>query len=252
MKNRLKELLKTGNPAIGTLLHLPSAPVAEILARAGFDWLVFDAEHGPIDIATLQTMISATRGTDTVPAVRIARNLDWLAKQAMDVGALGIMVPGVNSKEEAIAATRALRYPPQGDRGVGPTFAALRWELSAAEYIQRANDEIMAIIQIEHIDAVNRIDEILAVPGVDLPLIGPYDLSASMGLIGETAHPKVQDAIARVLASGKKANVPVGIFGVTADEINRYLAQGFRAILVGVDAAFLAAGARDVLSRIKR
>jgi 4-hydroxy-2-oxoheptanedioate aldolase len=252
MKNRLKELLQAGKPAIGTLVHLPSGPVAEVLAQAGFDWLMFDAEHGPINIETLQAMISATRGTDTVPTVRIARNLDWLAKQAMDIGALGIMVPGVNSKEEALAATRALRYPPQGERGVGPTFAALRWGLTAAEYIKLANDQMLAIIQIEHIDAVNRIDEILAVPRVDLPLIGPYDLSASMGLIGQTAHPKVQEAIARVLAAGKKANLPVGIFGVTADEINKYLEQGFRAILVGVDASFLAAGAKEMLSQIKR
>jgi 4-hydroxy-2-oxoheptanedioate aldolase len=184
MKNRLKELLKAGKPAIGTLLQLPSAPAVEVVANCGYDWLLIDAEHGPIEIETLHAMIRATGGTDTTPTVRVARNLDWLAKRVLDIGALGVMIPGVNSKEEALAAARAVRYPPEGNRGFGPTFAALRWGMPAGDYARAANNEVMAIVQIEHIDAVNRIEEILAVPGVDLPLIGPYDLSGSMGLLG--------------------------------------------------------------------
>ena len=252
MKNRLKELLLTGKPAIGTLVQIPSAPAVEILAQAGFDWLLIDAEHGPIDIETLHGMIRATSGTNTTPTVRVARNLDWLAKRVLDIGALGVMMPGVNSGEEALTAVRAVRYPPEGNRGVGPTFAALRWGLTAADYIENANREVMAILQIEHVDAVERIEEILAVPGIDLPLIGPYDLSASMGLLGQAAHPKVQEAIGRVLAVAKKAGLPVGIFGTTADEINRYIEQGFQGILVGVDTAFLTAGAKGMLSQIRR
>lgn len=252
MKNHLKELLEAGKPAMGTLLHLPSAPVVEVLSQAGFDWLCIDAEHGPIDVETVQAMIRATCGTSTVPTVRIASNLDWLAKRALDAGALGIMTPGVNSAREAETAVRAVRYPPEGNRGFGPTFAALRWGQTVAEYAASANREVMAIVQIEHIDAVDRIDEILAVPGIDLPLIGPYDLSGSMSLLGQVAHPKVQQAIDRVLDAGRKANLPVGIYGATADEINRYVERGFRAILVGLDVAFLMAGAKDVLSRIER
>ena len=134
----------------------------------------------------------------------------------------------------------------------GPTFAALRWGVATADYVQHANEETMAIVQIEHIDAVERIDEILAVPGIDLPLIGPYDLSGSMGLLGQVHHPEVQGAIDRVLAAGKKANLPVGIFGVTAEEVNAYIEAGFEAILVGVDAGFLASAAKDALGKIKR
>jgi 4-hydroxy-2-oxoheptanedioate aldolase len=252
MKNRLKELLKAGKPAIGTLVALPSPPAVEILASVGFDWLVIDSEHGPIDVETLHAMIRATSGTQTVPAVRVARNLDWLAKQVLDIGAMGVMMPSVNSREEALTAVRAVRYPPEGNRGFGPTFAALRWGLAAAEYSTIANSEVMAIVQIEHIDAVHRIDEILAVPGVDLPLIGPYDLSGSLGLLGQVAHPAVQEAIAHVLAAARKVKIPVGIFGTTPDEINRYLEQGFQAVLIGADASFLAAGAGAVLDRIKR
>lgn len=252
MKNHFKELLKSGKPAIGTLVQLPSPPVVEVLAQAGFDWLLIDTEHGPIDTEKLQAMIRATSATPATPIVRVACNLDWLAKRALDVGALGVMMPGVNSAEQALAAVRAVRYPPEGNRGFGPTFAALRWGLTAVEYVEQANDAVMAIVQIEHIDAVARIDEIVAVPGIDVALIGPYDLSGSMNRLGQVAHPEVQAAIDRVLKASNKANVPVGIFGVTADEINRYIAQGFRAILVGVDAGFLAAGAKALLSQIRR
>jgi 4-hydroxy-2-oxoheptanedioate aldolase len=252
MKNQFKELLKSGKPAIGTLIQLPSPPAVEVLAQAGFDWLLIDTEHGPIDMEKLQAMIRATSGTPATPIVRVACNLDWLAKRALDGGALGVMTPGVNSAEQALAAVRAVRYPPEGNRGFGPTFAALRWGLTSAEYAQQANEAVMAIVQIEHVDAVARIDQILAVPGIDLALIGPYDLSGSMSRLGQVAHPEVQAAIDRVLKAANKANVPAGIFGVTADEINRYIAQGFRAILAGVDVAFLALGAKGMLSQIRR
>jgi len=252
MKNRLKELLGAGQPAIGTILQIPSAPLAEIVAQAGFDWLLVDAEHGPIGLETIHAMVRATSGTQTTPAVRIASNLDWLAKRVLDVGALAVMMPSVNSGAEALAAVRAVRYPPEGTRGVGPTFAALRWGLAGEEYIRKANREVMAIVQIETIKAVERIDEILAVPGIDLPLIGPYDLSASMGLLGQVDHPEVQEAIGRVLAATRKVGMPAGIFGMSADEANRYLEQGFRAILVSVDAAFLTAGVKATLGRIRR
>ena len=167
MKNRLKELLESGKPAIGTLVQVPSAPVVEILAQAGFDWLMIDAEHGPIDVETLHAMIRATSGTNATPTVRVARNLDWLAKRVLDLGALGVMMPGVNSPEEALTAVRAVRYPPEGNRGFGPTFAALRWGFTGPDYAQQANREVMAMVQIEHIDAVERIEEILAVPGIE-------------------------------------------------------------------------------------
>jgi 4-hydroxy-2-oxoheptanedioate aldolase len=252
MINRLKQLLATGKPAIGTMVQMPSASVVEVLAQAGFDWLVIDAEHGPIDIESVHAMVRATAGTAVTPTVRIPSNLEWLAKRALDVGALGVMVPGVDSAAEAQPAVRAVRYPPQGTRGFGPTFAGLRWNLAGADYASQANDAVTAILQIEHIDAVARIDEILAVPGVDVALIGPFDLSGSMGLLGQVGHPDVQAAIARVLKAAQKANVAAGIFGVGPDDINRYIAQGFRAMLLGVDVAFLTAGAKSALSQVKR
>src|SRR5215469_14819000 len=204
MKNQFKELLTSGKLGIGTLVQLPSPPVVEVLAQAGFDWLLIDTEHGPIDTEKLQAMIRATSGTSATPIVRVSCNLDWLAKRALDVGALGVMMPGVNSAEQALAAVRAVRYPPEGNRGFGPTFAALRWGMTPAEYVQQANDAVMAIVQIEHVDAVARIDQILAVPGIDMALIGPYDLSGSMNLLGQVAHLEVQAAIDRVLKAANR------------------------------------------------
>jgi 4-hydroxy-2-oxoheptanedioate aldolase len=252
MKNHFKELLVSGKTAIGTIVQLPSPPVVEILAHAGFDWLLIDTEHGPIDTEKLHAMIHATSETQATPIVRLTCNLDWLAKRALDVGALGVMMPGVNTAEAALAAVRAARYPPEGNRGFGPTFAGLRWGLTSAEYAKQANEAVMAIVQIEHVDAVARIDEILAVPGIDLALIGPYDLSGSMDLLGQVGHSEVQAAIDRVLKAANRAKVPAGIFGLAVDEINRYIMQGFQAILVGVDVAFLDAGAKGMLSQIKR
>lgn len=250
--NRAKELLQGGKPAFGVLIQLPSAPVAEVLARAGFDWLWIDMEHGPLSLETVYSMIQATSGTETVPIVRVPWNLHWLAKPVLDMGAMGIIMPLVTTKEEATQAVKALRYPPEGVRGFGPSLAALRWGLSVPEYVKIANHEIMAILLIEHIDAVDRIEEILSVPGVDLVMIGPFDLSGSMGLLGQVKHPKVEEAVDKVLADAKNAKVPAGILALTPDDITRRLQQGFQFLIVGTDTGFLTAGAKSILGQIRR
>jgi len=250
--NRVKALLKAGKPAFGVAMVLPSPPAAEILAQAGFDWLWIDMEHAALNLETAHRMIQATQGTETVPIVRVGGNLNWLAKPVLDMGAMGVIMPQVNSKQEAVDAVQALRYPPEGVRGLFPGIAALRWGLSVPEYLKIANNEIMAILLIEHIEAVNRIDEILTVPGIDLIFVGPGDLSASMGLLGQGTHTRVEEAIQKVLAATKKANVPAGIMAVTPDDANRRIQQGFQFILVGMDMGFLTSGAKGILGQIKR
>jgi len=250
--NRVKELLKAGKPAFGVFMQLPSPPAAEVLAQAGFDWLWIDMEHGPLNLETVHRMIQATRGTETVPVVRVPWNLHWLAKPVLDMGAMGVIMPSVMTKKEAMEAARALRYPPEGVRGFGPGFAALRWGLSVPEYVKVANQEIMAILLIEHIEAVDRIDEILSVPGVDVVMIGPYDLSGSMGMLGQVTHPDVEEAIDRVLAAAKRAKIPAGILALTPEGINTRLQQGFQFLIVGTDTGFLAGGAKNILGQIKR
>lgn len=250
--NRVKTLLKEGKPAFGVVITLPSPLAVETLARAGFDWMWIDLEHSPIDLETADRMIQAMQGTETVPIVRVAWNLHWLAKPVLDMGAKGVIMPWVNSKPEAVDAVQALRYPPEGVRGVGASVAARRWGLPTSEYLKVANQEILAILQIENIEAVNRIDEILTVPGIDLIFIGPNDLSASMGLLGQTAHPRVEEAIQKVLAATKKAKVPAGILGFSPDDANRRIAQGFQFIAVASDAGLLSSGAKDILRQIKK
>jgi 4-hydroxy-2-oxoheptanedioate aldolase len=250
--NRVKALLKAGKTAIGVSMVLPSPPAAEILAQAGFDWLWVDMEHAALNLETAHRMIQATQGTETVPIVRVAWNLHWLAKPVLDMGAMGVIMPQVSSKQEAVDAVRALRYPPEGVRGLFPGFAALRWGVSVPEYLKIANNEIMAILLIEHIEAVNHIDEILTVPGIDLIFVGPGDLSASMGLLGQATHTRVEEAIQKVLAATKKAKIPVGIPAVTPDDANRRIQQGFQFILVGTDMGLLTSGAKGILAQIKR
>jgi 4-hydroxy-2-oxoheptanedioate aldolase len=250
--NRVKALLKAGKTAIGVSMVLPSPPAAEILAQAGFDWLWIDMEHAALNLETAHRMIQATQGTETVPIVRVVWNLHWLAKPVLDMGAMGVIMPQVSSKQEAVDAVQAVRYPPEGVRGLFPGFAALRWGLSVPEYLKIANKEIMAILLIEHIEAVNRIEEILTVPGIDLIFVGPGDLSASMGLLGQATHTRVEEAIQKVLAATKKAKIPVGIPAVTPDDANRRIQQGFQFILVATDIGLLTSGAKGMLGQIKR
>ncbi len=250
--NRVKEMLQTGKVTIGPIVQIPSGPVASLLSRSGFDWLWIDMEHGGITIETAQLMIDATKGSPTIPLVRIPWNHHWLAKPVLDAGAMGVITPLGNTKEEASSSVAALRYPPEGVRGFGPSFAAARWGLSVPAYAKVANREILAIVQIEDIEAVNRIDEILSVPGIDLVFIGMFDLSGSMGLLGQTSHPKVEEAAQRVLAAAKRSKVPAGIIALTPDEINKRIGEGFQFIAVSTDALLLTSAARGLIGQIKR
>lgn len=252
MINRVKELMQAGKPTIGPIVQLPSAPVAALLSQVGFDWLWIDMEHGAINIETVQLMVQATKGTSTVPIVRIPWNLHWLAKPVLDTGAMGVITPFVNTKEEAAASVAGLRYPPEGVRGFLPTFAASRWDLSLSEYVKVANKEILAIVLIEHYEAVEHIEEILSVPGVDVAFVGMYDLSGSMGVLGQTTHPKVEAAAQKVLAAAKKARVAAGIISLTTEDANKRIEQGFQFIAVSVDALLLSSAAKDVVEQIKR
>lgn len=250
--NRVKTLLEAGKPTLGVVLTMPSPHAAETLARVGFDWIWIDMEHSPINLETLDRMIQAMQGTETVPIVRVAWNHHWLAKPVLDMGAKGIMIPWVNSKQEAVEAVQALRYPPEGVRGVGASVAARRWGLRTSEYLKVANKEIIAILQIENIEAVNHIDEILTVPGIDMIFVGPNDLASSMGLLGQRTHPRVEEVIQKVLTAAKKAKVPVGILGFSPEAANRRIEQGFQFIAVASDGSLLSSGAKDIIRQIKK
>lgn len=248
-KNRVKELWREGKASIGTWLALGSPIVSEIVANVGFDWVVIDTEHGAIDIETTQSIIQAILTTNVVPIIRVPWNDPALIKRALDAGGYGVVVPMVNSKEDAEKAVQASRYPPIGLRSVGgPRFRLY----GGLDYFEHANEEILVIVQIEHKDAVKNIDEILSVPGIDAYFIGPNDLAASLGVkLGlDNPDPRHIEAINKVLAAGKKHNIPGGIQVLSAEAVNQRIAQGFKFIALGSDEAFLRGGAVAALGKV--
>ena len=163
--NRLKQIWREGRCALGAIATIPSVQTVQVMARSGLDWILIDLEHGPIDASAVHAMIAATSGTPLVPLVRVPAAAPWHAKLPLDLGAMGIAFPMTTRREDAEAAVRAVRYPPGGERFWGPFYAPLRWGISMREYLDRANDEILAIGTIEHIDAVDTIAEVVSTPG---------------------------------------------------------------------------------------
>lgn len=250
---RLKGKLRAGEPSYGVILQLACPTVAALLAAQGFDWVWVDTEHGAISVETAQLMIQASQGTDAVPLVRIAENLPWLAKAHLDAGAMGIITPMVNSAKEAYQAVAAVRYPPHGVRGFGPAMAPARWGVKGAgAYAKVADNEILAIAQIEHIAAVDAIDEIVSVPGLDLVFVGMYDLSASMGLLGQVDHPSVVSAARRVLVAAQRAGVAAGVIALEQETIRRRREEGFQFIAVTTDTVLLSEGAGGLITGLNR
>ena len=204
--NRLKERLGRDEACLGLLVSMPSVPLVQIAARSGLDWLFIDMEHGPIGIESAQAMIAATQGTDCTPVVRTPHAETWLSQPALDSGAFGIVHPMINDRAGAEAAVHSQKYPPLGARGVGPFYAAARFGQAVPDYLAAANDQVLCVVQIEHVRAVENIDDILSVPGIDVAFIAPFDLSMSLGVPGQRDHPDMVAAVARaeerILASG--------------------------------------------------
>jgi len=248
MSTSFRARLRSGERLIAPLVTLNSPPVVELLAEAGFDWLFIDAEHSPLDTAQMQALMQAAGATPCV--VRLSASDEMHVKRALDIGAAGIIAPQVNSVEHARRMVEAAKYAPAGQRGLG-IARAHRYGLRVREYMQSANDDTAVIVQAEHRDAVERIDDIVRVEGVDGVLIGPYDLSASLGRPGAVDHPDVRQAIARVREACRAANIPIGIFGLTADAVKPYIEQGFTMIVAGVDTVFIANASSALLSEVR-
>jgi len=229
-------------------MTLNSPSVAELMAQTGFDWLFIDAEHSPMDPSEMQLLLQAAGATPCV--IRLPSGDEVAIKKALDIGAAGIIAPQVNSADHARRIVQAAKYAPVGQRGMG-IARAHRYGLKVREYVQTANDDIAVIVQAEHRDAIANIQSIVAVDGVDGVLIGPYDLSASFGRPGDVAHPDVRNAIATVRSACLAAQLPIGIFGLTADAVRPYMEQGFTMIVAGVDTVLLANAAVTLLAELR-
>lgn len=243
--------LQAGKPQIGLWLGLADPYCAEISAGAGFDWLLIDGEHAPNDIRSTLRQLQALAAYPVTPIVRPPSGETWMIKQYLDLGVQTILVPMVESAEQAGELVRATRYAPQGIRGVGSALArASRWN-RVPDYATRADAEICLLVQIESRSGLDALDEIAAVEGVAGLFIGPADLSASLGHLGNPNHPEVvsaiEDAIARIQSAGKAA----GILSSDEAQARRYLESGCTFVAVGVDTSLLAQATRQLASKFK-
>lgn len=232
------------------MLSLPSSEIAEILSRAGFDWLFIDGEHGNFDTGDLQRILQVTDGS-VMSLVRVPLNDEIWVKRSLDSGAGGIIIPQVKTAEEAERAVSFCKYPPEGRRSVGISRAH-GYGMDFAGYIKRANKEIVVIVQIEHIEAVRNAGTIVEVPGVDAVFVGPYDLSASMGMAGEVEAVEVKEAVEKVYEVCRAADKPAGIFGTSLKAVKPYIDMGFSLICVSIDNLIFTEGVKKLLSEVKR
>ena len=245
MNNSLKLKLKSNTLTIGSWITLGHSSIAEILASAGYDWLVVDLEHTTISIEQAGELIRVIDLSGVSPLVRLTSNHPDQIKRVMDAGAHGIVVPMVNSVDDATRAVAATRYAPQGVRGVG-LARAQKFGAGFSDYLQWQKDGPVVIVQIEHKDALEHLEAIFSVPGVDGFIIGPYDLSCSMGMPGEFNRPEFKAAINQILSTGLKMNFPAGLHIVEPDleRLQQVIAEGYRFIAYSVDIRML-----DVVAR---
>lgn len=236
----LKDKLRSGELTIGSWIMIGNPVSVEVMALAGFEWLVIDIEHTSIDLQTTENLIRTIQAQNIKALVRVSKNEEVVIKRVLDMGADGIIVPMVCSKEDAIQAVDYAKYPPTGKRGVG-LYRASGYGTKFEAYKDQVNNELVVIAQIEHIDAVLNIDEILKVKGIDGVIIGPYDLSASMGFPGGFERDDVKQAVQEVLHKCKMYGVPFGfhVVDTNPNAIRQKVEQGCTFIAYGIDYLFM-------------
>jgi 2-keto-3-deoxy-L-rhamnonate aldolase RhmA len=242
-----------GKVSVGSWITIPHPAIAELLARAGFDWLNIDLEHSAIGLENAAELIRIVELAGISPFVRVGSHDSNVIKRVMDAGAHGIIASTVNTPEQAAQIVAAVRYPPAGNRGVGLSRAQGYGDEFDA-YYKWLNEESVVIVQVEHIDAVKNLQAILQVPGVDGFLIGPYDLSASLGVPGKFTHPKMAEALAEVKRVQEKTKAFAGVHIVqpVVDDALQKMEDGYRFIGFGVDFLFLLDSARAGLDAIRK
>ena len=247
-----KAKLRVGEVCIGSWVNFTDPCVTELMCGSGYDFLIFDAEHSALNIETIQLHMIATKGTQTVPIVRVAWNDMVRIKQVLDVGAAGVLIPLVKTAEDVKRAVDACLYPPQGVRGFGPRRPA-NYERCWEEYIEVANRDMIVFVQIEHIDAINNLEEILAVPGLTGVFIAFCDLSGSLGVLGKVDHPMVQEAVETFIAKTRETNVAVGMAGArTPEGVFKWISKGMQFMTMGNDMGFLSMTSDNSVTEIRK
>lgn len=242
-----KKKLKNNELLVGTLITLSSPEITEIMSDVGFDWLWIDMEHAPLDYSQVQNMIQAASNTTCI--VRSPWNDEVYIKKILDLGCDGIILPQIKTANEAKLAIKSCKYPPLGIRSIG-IARAQKYGMDFKNYLEKANDDLIIMLQIEHIEGINNIESITDIKGIDAIIIGPFDLSGSMGLLGQINHPEVENAIKKVKLSCKKKDIPFGIFTPDSNSAEIHLKQGCKLIAMGIDSNYLWKSANQALTEL--
>lgn len=242
--NNLPQRLKQGETLLGCFLNLGSALTAEMAGKAGFDFVVVDLEHGSGTESDILHQLQALEHTGARSIIRVESHARQRSHRVLDLGAHGIMFPRVNTAEEARACVAALRYPPDGIRGVASMNRACEFGASFRSYVEASKDSLLGVLQIETVDAVRNVDEIAAVDGADVLFIGPLDLSMSLGILGQFDHPDFEDALRRTAAAARTHGKSTGVLMPKPDNFDRFYDLGFRFLACGSDGAMVNTAAR--------
>ena len=245
-----KHKLQNGEAALGGWIMIGHPTIAELMAGEGFDWIAVDMEHTATDQPTLENICRAVKGTGVDLFARLHACDAVLAKKVLDIGANGIIVPCINTAEEARQAVAIAKFPPEGVRGAS-LARCTDFGRNFRDYFSKHNENVLVVVMLEHIDAVSNVDDILSVPGIDATFIGPYDLSTSMGLAGELDHPDVLAAQQKILNACKKHNVPAGfhVVPLEPEQVRSKIDQGFQFVACGLDTEFILQGCRQILGK---
>lgn len=249
-ENRLRTIWQRGGTVVNGWLHVPSSFSAEVMAHAGYDSLTIDMQHGPIDYGNLVPMLQAISTTDTVPVVRVPWHDPGLIMRVLDAGCYAVICPMINTREEAESFVRACRYPPAGYRSFGPYRATL---YGGQDYTDHADETVVTMAMVETQEALDNLDEILGVNGLDAVFVGPSDLGQSLGYGPgmDREEPEVVEAVDRVLAAARGRGLAAGIFAGTPEYASRMVEKGFRFVNVSSDARLMASAATETVSALK-
>jgi 4-hydroxy-2-oxoheptanedioate aldolase len=251
--NRTKQIIAGGGSAYGTFVLLGEPALVEMIGYAGFDFVVIDTEHSGNTMEQVGAMVRAAELAGTTPIVRVTANAPEFILRALDGGAGGVLVPQVNTAAQAAAAVRAARYAPQGERGVAGVVRAARYGfIPMPEYLTGSNRENLVITQVEHMDAVNNLDSILDVEGVDGIFIGPADLSQSMGITGQFNHPELRRTMHAVIEKTRRTEKWAGIFCMDAADAAYWKAAGASLLAIATEGIIFAAAMRNLKNQIQQ
>jgi 2-keto-3-deoxy-L-rhamnonate aldolase RhmA len=247
----LQAIWRSGTPSFGAWVTISDAAAAAVICNSGYEWLIIDAEHHPFNPEKIREIVSVVRARKGVPIVRVPVNNPAVIKQMLDFGAEGVVVPLLHTAADAQEAVAACRYPPQGIRGYNPVNAS-NFLKDIDQYRKTINDRVLVILQVEHIDAVNNLDGILATPGISGILIGPADLSYSIGYPLQLGHPQVQAAIQTTISKCNVAGIPVGVaISGTPEELASLIRGGLNFMLIGFDYEWIALASKAMLNQMR-